>query len=281
MTAFHRRLLFALWVSSAVFLGCQSGGSGDRSGFIAYYADPTAYCDRTAECEVQDEADCVSSWPSESQTTRALDLAQLSSDQLADCESAARAYDTCYLALSCEELQTAESPCVPEGQRFELDCAELLTAFEMTPIEDPDGDEPDDDDRDVVVGVANAAAAEALCQLSQDCSGSPAPGSPFQQCVDTASRSFSLLPDPDRVVECLEETGCDEIEAGGEDAALGCIAIDASTTECRDDDTLHICDTFGACSTIECPSFCAQQGFGVVGCAFDEPSGYDKCECSL
>lgn len=272
----------ALVAVFVVLSGCPSGGSsGDRGEFVAYYADPDAYCSFVAECEVQDKKSCVLAWPSESDVERAIDLAQLGSDELSSCESASRAFDDCYLGSSCAELKSAEAPCSREQQRFQLDCAGLLAALNMTPVEEPGGGDDGESNTLRGSGGSGVAAAEALCQLSTNCTGSPANADQHSQCVEAAAPSFGLLPDPGRVLECLEAMGCAQLEAGGQEAALGCIAVDPDATMCLDQQTLDICDTYGACSTIDCPSFCADQGFGFVGCAFDSADGYDKCQCSI
>lgn len=113
-------------------IACQDDGGGSRDAFADYWADGDAWCEHQAACVMQAKKDCELAWPTREATEDALELADLSSDQLSKCKASSMAYDDCFLDLSCAEVLATEGPfCPMENQRFLLDCAGLLDAFEM------------------------------------------------------------------------------------------------------------------------------------------------------
>jgi hypothetical protein len=253
-------------------LGACGDDSSDRSAFVDYWADSTPFCAKLAdECELTSRSECVESWPDKSMIQRAVKLATLDSGDLAECERAARRSDSCFLAASCSDLNSTEPLCEDEQQQVDLDCASFLKALEIV-VED--SGEPSS------TSSQKPKFGERVCERIAACSDEPISDEDVGDCALDVNESFaSLLPDPDAIADCVDHAQCADLLSDEQNTLLACLDIDPRTTRCQDDTMLHVCNSAGACSDIDCFGVCGAQPAGVSLCAFDQDTGYDNCDC--
>jgi hypothetical protein len=202
---------------------------------------------------------------------QAIELAALDSGDLDKCERAARTSDRCVLAASCSDLTSAEPFCEAETQQVELDCAKFLKALEIV---GKDGAKPSS------TVPEKLTFGERVCKRIAECSDALIRDEDVDDCALNANDSFaSLLPDPDAIAQCIEHAQCADLVSDEQNPVLKCLDIDPRTTSCQDGTMLHVCNSAGTCSDVDCFGVCGAQSPGVSLCAFDQDSGYDNCDC--
>jgi len=112
-------------------VSCQDHRTDAPSDFVDYWSASDPWCEHQSCGDMQTKKDCELAWPTPAQTEEALELAELTSDQLAKCMKSSIAFDDCIFTLSCEELTSGDMACPQEYQRFQLDCASVIDALEM------------------------------------------------------------------------------------------------------------------------------------------------------
>jgi hypothetical protein len=250
-------------------VACQDDSGGSRGAFIDYWVEGDPWCEHQSCGDLQAKKGCELAWPMREQTEDAIMLAELTSDQLAKCKTSSMAYDECFLALSCGEVNDPVTYCPQEEQRFQLDCASVIDAFDMVPVggfDDGDGS-----------GPSSLAVATAVCDRSAECEGTSLSTAQRQQCIEVTASAFATVPDPEGFLDCIQSMSCAQLEGGG---TMTCLDIDPNDTMCIEADTLSLCSGSGQCSIIHCGDICRAQGLGSQGCGFSAADGLDQCLCS-
>jgi hypothetical protein len=108
----------------------SASSDGSVDAFAEYWIDSSELCDKEIGCGVwESQQECLAVWPTLEETKDAIELARMDLGARQRCEEAARDYDNCYLALTCDELECSTEACDETYTRFDLDCGGLLSAL--------------------------------------------------------------------------------------------------------------------------------------------------------